>query len=102
MSKAKELIKLKKMKDSQIDYSNIPAVNDVEGWQRNPYFKPIKKLVSLRMDADVLAWFKKQPKYTYLINTICRAYMDAHPIKKIVKPKPVRQGKLNMAHKGHG
>jgi len=24
------------------------------------YFKPIKKAVTLRLDADVLAWFKRQ------------------------------------------
>ena len=73
--KEKELKNLMRMKDSSIDYSDIPEVKSFRGWQSNPYFKPIKKPVSFRMDADLLAWFQEQPKYTHLINEACRLYM---------------------------
>jgi len=40
-------------------------------WRR--YFKTPKKSVTLRLDADVLAWFKKQgPRYQTKINRVLR------------------------------
>ena len=36
-----------------------------------------KQLVSLRLDADLLAWFKRERGYQTRINAILRAYMDA-------------------------
>lgn len=41
------------------------------------YFRPKKKQISIRMDADVLAWFQSQPgKYQQLINKACREFME--------------------------
>jgi uncharacterized protein (DUF4415 family) len=38
-----------------------------------------KTLVSLRLDPDVLVWFKKQGKgYQTRINAVLRAYVKAH------------------------
>lgn len=40
--------------------------------------KPSKALVSLRVDEDVLAWFKAQgPGYQTRINSVLRAFRDA-------------------------
>jgi len=40
------------------------------------YFKPVKKPVTLRLDADVLAWFKKQGRgYQTRINQALREAM---------------------------
>ncbi|MGB6249377.1 MAG: BrnA antitoxin family protein [Terriglobales bacterium] len=40
-------------------------------WRR--YYKAPKKQVTLRLDADVLAWFKKQgPRYQTKINRVLR------------------------------
>jgi uncharacterized protein (DUF4415 family) len=45
-----------------------------------------KTLVSLRLDPDVLVWFKKQGKgYQTRINAVLRAYVKAH--------QPERRGK---------
>jgi uncharacterized protein (DUF4415 family) len=42
------------------------------------YFKPIKKAVTLRLDADVLAWFQRQGRgYQTRINRALRELMDA-------------------------
>lgn len=42
------------------------------------YFRPKKKQISIRMDADILAWFQAQPgKYQQLINKACRLYIEA-------------------------
>jgi uncharacterized protein (DUF4415 family) len=48
----------------------------MKDWQG--YFKPIKKPVTLRVDADVLAWFQRQgPGYQTRINRALRKVMAA-------------------------
>jgi uncharacterized protein (DUF4415 family) len=43
-------------------------------WRR--YYKPLKQPVTLRLDADVLAWFKKQGRgYQTRINRALRTVM---------------------------
>jgi uncharacterized protein (DUF4415 family) len=50
------------------------APDPVPEWQG--YYKPIKKPVTLRLDADVLAWFKKQGRgYQTRINRALRKAM---------------------------
>ena len=40
------------------------------------HFRPRKQAISIRLDADVLDWFKSQPgKYQSKINKACRVYM---------------------------
>ena len=40
------------------------------------FYKPIKRPITLRLDADVLAWFKKQgPGYQTRINLALRKLM---------------------------
>lgn len=36
-----------------------------------------KKTVTMRLDADLLDWFRRNPGYQTRINAILRAYMDA-------------------------
>ena len=36
-----------------------------------------KKTVTMRLDADLLDWFRRNPGYQTHINAILRAYMDA-------------------------
>ena len=37
-----------------------------------------KKTVTMRLDADLLAWFRRERGYQTRINAILRAYMNAH------------------------
>jgi uncharacterized protein (DUF4415 family) len=37
-----------------------------------------KKTVTMRLDADLLTWFRRQRGYQTRINAILRAYMNAH------------------------
>ncbi len=40
---------------------------------------PRKELISLRIDADVVEWFRSQgPGYQSQMNALLRAYMQAH------------------------
>jgi uncharacterized protein (DUF4415 family) len=54
-SKQKQaLVELGRLPDSEIDYSDIPASRDED----LALYKPVKKLTTVRIDADVLAWLK--------------------------------------------
>jgi len=37
-----------------------------------------KEAITIRLDADLLAWLRKQKGYQTRINAILRTYMDAH------------------------
>jgi uncharacterized protein (DUF4415 family) len=37
-----------------------------------------KEIVTMRLDADLLRWFRREPGYQTRINAILRAYMQAH------------------------
>lgn len=44
-----------------------------------PVPKPKKLLLSLRVDAEVVEWFREQgPGYQSRMNALLRAYMEAH------------------------
>jgi uncharacterized protein (DUF4415 family) len=55
-----ELRKLATLRDTEIDLSDQPEVRD---WSRavvGKFYRPIKKSLTIRLDADVLAWLKGQ------------------------------------------
>jgi len=52
---------------------------DVEFWKDAKLVWPTRKtVVTMRLDADLLAWFRQQRGYQTRINAILRAYMKAH------------------------
>ena len=71
--------KLHSMSDSDIDYSDIPPLDSEffkKGELRMPKTKP---LISIRLDSDVLEWFKSQGAgYQTRMNAVLRMYMEAH------------------------
>jgi uncharacterized protein (DUF4415 family) len=70
--------RLDAMKDEDIDFSDIPELDD-EFFENAELRLPEKKSVTIRLDADVLEWFKKQGKgYQTRINKLLRAYMETH------------------------
>jgi uncharacterized protein (DUF4415 family) len=64
--------------DSGIDYSDIPRLTE-EFWSnavRNPFYRPIKRQLTVRLDADVIAWLRRQGKgYQTRLNHLLRAAM---------------------------
>ena len=75
--------RLDAMKDEDIDFSDIPPITP-EMFAKAVIrrgLKPIprKKQLTLRMDSDVIEWFKKQGRgYQTKINSLLRAYMEQH------------------------
>ena len=73
-----ELKALSEMPDNEIDYSDIPPLGDTF-WKSavcNPFYRPTKTSTTLRVDSDVLEWFKSQGKgYQTRINAVLREAM---------------------------
>ena len=75
--------RLKAMKDGDIDLSDNPELTP-EMFARaivRKGLKPVtrKAQLTLRLDQDVLEWFRKQGRgYQTQINLLLRAYMEAH------------------------
>jgi uncharacterized protein (DUF4415 family) len=79
----KEIAALKKMKDDQIDTSDIPEMTDWSGAVVGKFFRPIKEPVTIRIDADVLDWLKSKGKgYQTRINQLLRAAMQQSKARK--------------------
>ena len=75
----KELAALAKMPDSAIDTSDIPEVTGWSKAQIGRFYRPIKQPVTIRLDADVVAWFKETaPQYQTAVNKVLRDYMQRH------------------------
>jgi uncharacterized protein (DUF4415 family) len=71
-----EIERLSLMGDGNIDTSDAPETTD---WGRaviGKFYRPLKEPVTLRLDADVVAWFKsKGPGYQTRINNLLRESM---------------------------
>jgi uncharacterized protein (DUF4415 family) len=76
----RELERLRALPDSQIDLSDAPERNPrMSDIQVGRFYRPIKQLVSIRVDADVLAWFRGQgKKYQTYMNEVLRREMQTN------------------------
>jgi uncharacterized protein (DUF4415 family) len=75
---AKELAALAALPDEKIDLTDLPEVLDWSEAVVGKYYRPIKKSLTIRLDADVLAWLKAQGRgYQTRINKMLRAAMES-------------------------
>jgi len=73
-----QIANMKQKEDKDIDFSDIPEILDWTGAVRGKFYRPVKRHVTLRLDADVLEWFKsKHPRYQSAINTALRQHIHA-------------------------
>ena len=74
--------RLSKMKDRDIDTSDIPELDEAF-FQNAELQVPPKQPVTLRLDADVLAWFKEGGQgYQTRINQLLRRYMESQQSRR--------------------
>ncbi len=68
------------MRDEDIDLSDIPEMLDWSNAVRGKFFRPVKQQVTLRLDADVLHWFKTNAEgsrgYQTQINAALRRFVE--------------------------
>ena len=80
----RRLAKLAARPDSEIDFSEIPPLKE-SFWKnavRNPFYRPVKQQLTVRLDADVVAWLRQPGKgYQSRLNQILREAM-LHDIRK--------------------
>jgi len=74
-----DLARIDAMKDRDIDYSDIPRLDD--SFFKRPLIqlpKP-KKPITIRIEPEVLDWFQsKGPRYQTRIHAVLKAYVRAH------------------------
>jgi len=81
------LEKVSRRPDSEINTSDIPELTE-KFWQnavRNPFYRPLKQQLTLRLDADIIAWLRRQGRgYQTRANALLREAMlgDLSPKKK--------------------
>jgi uncharacterized protein (DUF4415 family) len=83
----RRLEKLSRRPDNEIDTSDTPELTE-KFWQnavRNPFYRPLKQQLTLRLDADIIAWLRRQGRgYQTRANALLRNAMleDLSPRKR--------------------
>lgn len=77
-AKKRKLARLAARPDSEIDFSDIPPLK-ATFWKnavRNPLYRPVKQQLTVRLDADVVAWLRRHGKgYQTRLNKVLRDAM---------------------------
>jgi uncharacterized protein (DUF4415 family) len=77
-----ELDALAELPDDRIDKREMPEIRDWTGAKRGLFYRPVKQQLTLRIDADVVAWFKDHAPngegYQTDINRALREYVEQH------------------------
>jgi uncharacterized protein (DUF4415 family) len=78
-----ELKTLAALPEEQIDTDDVPEVTDWSGGKRGLFYRPVKKQITLRLDADLIDWFKNhRPQgegYQTSINRVLREHVTQQP-----------------------
>lgn len=70
---------LARMGDADIDLSDMPEAADWTGATRGKFHRPIKQQLTLRLDADIVHWFKSQVRgggYQTRMNQALRDHVE--------------------------
>ena len=51
---------LEVLPDDRIDTTDAPEILDWSDAKRGVFYRPVKQQITLRLDADIIAWFKAQ------------------------------------------
>jgi uncharacterized protein (DUF4415 family) len=83
----RRLEKLSRRPDEEINTSDVPELTE-KFWQkavRNPFYRRMKQQITLRLDADIIAWLRRQGKgHQTRANALLREAMleDLNPKRK--------------------
>ena len=80
------LERLAALPDEDIDLSDQPEILDWSNAERGKFYRPVKQSVTMRVDADVLEWFKSNnAKYQSRINEVLREFVQQERKAKALK-----------------
>jgi uncharacterized protein (DUF4415 family) len=72
-----DILALQEMSDEEIDYTDIPPIEDWSKAMVGRFYRPVKETVTIRIDADILDWLKQGGKgYQTRLNGILRVVME--------------------------
>lgn len=81
-----ELKSLATLSDGDIDTSDAPEFLDWSGAKRGLFYRPVKQQLTLRLDSDVVAWFKSHTTaregYQTRINRALREYVRGNRTRR--------------------
>jgi len=79
-----DLARLDRIKDAEIDYSDIPPLDKSFFTKATEAWPPAKQQLTIRLDADVLNWLRANGRgYQTRINRILRAAMESTPPRRL-------------------
>lgn len=67
------------MRDEDIDLTDMPEKLDWTNAERGKFYRPVKQQLTLRLDADVVHWFKTHARgggYQTRINQALRRFIE--------------------------
>ena len=77
-----EIKALEALPDNQIDTTDIPEVLDWSDGRRGVFYRPVKRQITLRLDADVVTWFRAHAQggrgYQTAINRALREHVQRY------------------------
>lgn len=77
-ARQRKLARIAARPDEEIDFSEIPPLKE-SFWKnavRNPFYRPVKQQLTVRLDADVVAWLRQQGSgYQTRLNRVLREAM---------------------------
>ena len=70
---------IKSIKDEDIDYSDIPELDEQFFKNAKLELPPKKEAISFRVDSDILKWFRALGEgYQTRMNAVLRAFVKGH------------------------
>lgn len=81
-----ELQALEGLPEEQVDTSDIPELLDWSDARRGLFYRPVKRQITLRLNADIIAWFKARARngrgYQTDINRALREHVERRERKE--------------------
>ena len=75
----RELAALAALPDEAIDTSDLPESDDWDSAERGRFWRPVKRSVTIRLDADVIDWFRRrEPRYQTATSRVLREHMEGN------------------------
>lgn len=87
-----ELAALAKQAEATIDTGDVPEIGDWQGVQIGRFYRPRKQIVTIRLDADIVAWFKARSwKYQTALNQALREHVKKSARRPAVRSLAVKR-----------
>jgi uncharacterized protein (DUF4415 family) len=76
--------------DDRINLEDVPEVQDWSRAERGRLYRPVKQHLSMRLDADMIEWFKAHSEgegYQTRINRVLREYVRIQLQRRNTEPR---------------